>query len=478
MLKDVTTKVSDGLLGFSTSKGDGLSVKIGVSPIVSDTPIPITGEMTAAKIKERLGLSPLADAAMDSVEWGANRIYCIPVSATTAGEIGAIAKTGNGGGSMTIEGSPTNAFDILVKITSQGTLNTASFTVSIDGGYSYTDELTIPVSGEYGLEGTGLTLKFAEAANSEQASNSFLAGDTYKAKTTAPTMTNSDVISAIDKLKNFTGEYEFVHIVGESTLALWQAVSAAQAELQADYKKPMFFIMEAYTPNENEDIEDYALRLESDRKQIKNYNIQVVPARGLLIKMDGTTQDTNLAGLVCGLYAKASVQVSIGKTREEAGFGIPKTQLLELRPKGIEKITEILDLADYLTFRDYDGLDDYYVYHAKMMCPDGSDYRYAEDVRVVNKIIRETRKKGIPILQDDIDLEDVQGELETRAKFMFPPLQDMIDAKEISSAEITVPDGQENTVIKDEVMRVKIRYVSRGYIREIEVDLGRAKPSN
>ena len=94
------------------------------------------------------------------------------------------------------------------------------------------------------------------------------------------------------------------------------------------------------------------------------------------------------------------------------------------------------------------------------------------------QIIRETRKEGLLLLNDDIDLEDVQGELETRAKFMFVPLQRMIDAKEISSAEITVPEGQEETILKDETMRVKIRYVSRGYIREVEVDLGRAQPSD
>jgi hypothetical protein len=112
------------------------------------------------------------------------------------------------------------------------------------------------------------------------------------------------------------------------------------------------------------------------------------------------------------------------------------------------------------------------------MSPDGSDFRYMEDVRVLNKIIRETRKEALLILQDDIDLEDVQGELETRAKFMFTPLQRMIDSKEISSAEITVPEGQEETILEDETMRVKIRYLSRGYIREIEVDLGRSAPSS
>ena len=117
MLRDVKHTVTDGLLGFATATGDGKSLKIGVSPIVSDTPIIITGDMDAAKIKARLGLSPLADAVMSSVQFGASRIYCLPVSATTAGKLGSVSKDGDGGGSVTVDGSPTNAFSVVVKIT-------------------------------------------------------------------------------------------------------------------------------------------------------------------------------------------------------------------------------------------------------------------------------------------------------------------------------------------------------------------------
>ena len=134
MLRDVKHTVTDGLLGFATATGDGKSLKIGVSPIVSDTLIIITGDMDATKIKDRLGLSPLADAVMDSVQFGASRIYCLPVSATTAGELGIVSKTGDGGGSVTVDGSPTNAFSVVVKFTAQGQLNTAAFVYSIDGG--------------------------------------------------------------------------------------------------------------------------------------------------------------------------------------------------------------------------------------------------------------------------------------------------------------------------------------------------------
>ena len=104
-------------------------------------------------------------------------------------------------------------------------------------------------------------------------------------------------------------------------------------------------------------------------------------------------------------------------------MGIPKTKLLELLPAGYDNsIIELLDVAGYMTFREYDGLDDFFVYHTKMMSPDGSDFRYMEDVRVKNKIIRETRKEALLLKNDDIDLEDIQGEPETRAKFISAPL--------------------------------------------------------
>ena len=477
MLRDVNTTISDGLLGFATATGDGLSVKIGASPVVSNAPVIITGDMDAAKIRERLGLSPLADAAMDAVRGGAGRIFCVPIAPAAPGSLGEVKKTGTGMGTLTVSGVPNNAFDAVVEITAQGGLNTAAFRVSVNGGRSYTDEITVPVTGSYTLEGTGLTVQFAEAADTDQKPSSFMVGDTFRFSSTAPAMTNGDVLAAMDKLKEFSQEFEFIHIVGASTLPLWQAMSEAQKELMNVWHKPAFILLEAAFPEADSggDLHDWAFQMEADRKKIRNTDIQVCAAWGRVVRLDGAIQTANLAGLASGRYAKTSVQISIGKTQPEAGCGFPETLIQELLPAGYDNtIIEFLDLAGYLTFREYDGLPDLYVYHTKMMCPDGSDYRYAEDVRVRNKIVRETRKKALLFKNDDIDLTDIQGELEARAKFIAAPLDRMVDNKEISSYEIAVLDGHEKTFLEDETMRVKIRYLSRGYIREVEIDLGRA----
>ena len=477
MLRDVNTHVSDGLLGFSTATGDGVHVKIGASPIVAERPLLITGDMDAAKIKSRLGLSPLADAAMDSVQSGAAKIYCIPVSAATAGTVSEVSKSGKGGGTLTVTGTPTNAFSVIVKVTASGELNTAAFISSIDGGFTFSDEAAVPLTGEYALEGTGLTLHFAEKTD-EKYLTSFSTEDEYSFSTTAPVMTNSEVLAAIEQLRQFNQEFEFVHIVGASAPPLWLAVSEAQKELMSVYHKPAFFLLEAAFPTADSSgggIYDWAAQMESDRKQVKNTDIQVCAAWGRITRLDGRTQNANLAGLAAGRYAKAPVHESIGKTRLETGNGFSKARIAELIPAGYNNaVIELLDTAKYLTFREYDGLSDTYVYHTKMMCPDGSDYRYAEDVRVRNKIIREVRKKGLLLKNDDIDLEDLQGELEARAKYVSIPLDRMVEQKEISSYETTVLPGHEETFLDDETLRLKVRYLSRGYIREVDIDIGRA----
>ena len=72
MYGDVNVKVEDGNLGRSSRTGTGTHIKIGISNVESKAPILISGTMNAKKIKEKVGNTPLADACIDAVEWGAS----------------------------------------------------------------------------------------------------------------------------------------------------------------------------------------------------------------------------------------------------------------------------------------------------------------------------------------------------------------------------------------------------------------------
>lgn len=168
MFGDVNVKVEDGNLGRSSSTGTGTSIKIGISNVESKSPILISGTMNAKKIKEKVGNTPLADACIDAVEWGASSIYCIPVKAGTAGTIGKITEDKKGYGTFEVKGSPNNAYDIVVEVMDAGECNEGSFRYSLDGGNTFTEEMTIPITGEAELATTGLTAKFTDAEGGDR----------------------------------------------------------------------------------------------------------------------------------------------------------------------------------------------------------------------------------------------------------------------------------------------------------------------
>ena len=95
--------------------------------------------------------------------------------------MGEVTKAAKGGGTVTAAGSPNNAFAVVVKITAQGTLNTAAFAYSIDGGNTYSDEITVPVAGKYEFPGTGVTVTFAAASDSPETSFQMCIRDSGKA---------------------------------------------------------------------------------------------------------------------------------------------------------------------------------------------------------------------------------------------------------------------------------------------------------
>ena len=124
-LRDVTFSIEDGSLGNSKDQGQGVHVKIGASPVASTVPLLITNTMKPAQIKEKLGLSPLADACLDSIENGAGKVYCIPIVPESGGTVGAVKHTGSGTGKVSAAGDANNAYDIIIQITGSGALNAA-----------------------------------------------------------------------------------------------------------------------------------------------------------------------------------------------------------------------------------------------------------------------------------------------------------------------------------------------------------------
>lgn len=468
MYGDVNVTVEDGNLGRSSSTGSGVQFKIGISNIESATPILITGSMDAKKIKEKVGNTPLADACIDSVENGAATIYCIPVKATTDGTIGEVKAVKTGEGTLEVSGKPNNAYDIVIKVTDDGENNEAGYAYSLDGGNTFSEEMTVPLNGEAVLANTGLTAKFTEAAGGD----SFKEGDTFSFSTTAPSMSNADVISAVESLINNNTAFEYAHIVGASSRALWASLASIANDFLTKYKRPLFFVCEARMKRSNESLDEYVAAMQEERKGINNIYIQVVCSNSRYQRMDGRVQDINNAGIVCGLYCKAKESQSIGEVKS---FPISEAKMLKLLPEGIEDYIAILDKAKYLTFRQYVGKEDYYVTSANMMAPDGSDYAYAEDVRVSNRLVKAVRAYALNELQSEVDPGDLDASISILQANLNTPVEDAVDDKIISSGRLEI-DTENLNILVDESIDVRVTYVPMGHVREMNLTFAVENP--
>lgn len=84
----------------------------------------------------------------------------------------------SGTGSLSLSGTPAAAYsEIIVKIVTAGELGTGVFQYSLDGGTTYSGNVTIPGGATYVLGSTGVTITFA--AGPTGAGTSFQVGDTF-----------------------------------------------------------------------------------------------------------------------------------------------------------------------------------------------------------------------------------------------------------------------------------------------------------
>lgn len=254
--------------------------------------------------------------------------------------------------------------------------------------------------------------------------------------------------------------------------ALWASLCTIANDFLTKYKRPLFFVCEARGKKADESLEDYVNAMLEERKGINNIYMQVVCSNSRYQRMDGRVQDINNAGIVTGLYGRAKESQSIGEVKS---FPISEAKLLKLLPEGIEDYIETLDKAKYVTIRQYIGKEDYYVTSANMMSPEGSDYSYAEDVRVSNRLVKAVRAKALDELQVEVDPGDIETSITNIQEQLNTPVEDAVRDKVISSGSVTI-DTENLNILVDEKLDINITYVPMGHVREMNLTFAVENP--
>lgn len=465
MISDVTAEILDSGSRLPEETGTGKSVKIGICGDGVTGMVAIRNTMDVATIKAKLGDSPMAAACMDTVENGAALVYCMPVAASTKARIGEVEKTGTGSGTVEVSGNAYNAYNVVIRVDEAGGLNAGACSVSTDGGNTFSETQTIPLSGSMEIAGTGLKLTFKDG------SGQFAVGDTFRCSVTAPAMSNGDVLKAVDTLAGFSQDIEFVHIVGETNQALWTALELKAQQLETRNKRPLLFVVEQRMPGDKEDAGTYAEAIKDEARGIGRH-IVVVQTCGKYIGMDGSIRKTNVAGIISGLIAMTRESTSIAYVRE---CSVPSEKLTELYPAGIEEYMELLDAGRYVTLRKYNGRTDWYVTSSNTAAKASSDYAYIENCRVMYRIVRDVCKIATELQNMDYDGDSKEVEVKAVQEELMTPVDDAKNDRIISDGTVTI--------LMDEIgettgeMPVRVELTRRDYIRKIALTFLAANPS-
>lgn len=110
-----------------------------------------------------------------------------------------------------------------------------------------------------------------------------------------------------------------------------------------------------------------------------------------------------------------------------------------------------------------------------MMSPEGSDYAYAEDVRVSNRLVRAVRAEALNELQVEIDPGDIETSITNIQEQLNTPVEDAIRDKIISSGSVAI-DTENLNILVDESLDIRVTYVPMGHVREMNITFAVENP--
>jgi len=464
MLPGIKNDILDGAMGVQGAQADGCFAAIGVAEKHSKEILTFTDP---DQVEKKIGDGPLRDLLVSALSISKTKVSVIALEGSIPGTVSAVkpGAENKGVGTVAVSGSPRNEYKITVAIESDGGLNEATFRLTIDGQSGKL--FTVP-DGEakYEIPGTGLTLQFSPGTG-------FKDGDAFSFETTAPSATNGDVLSAIEKIFEAKLAIEFIAIAGVSAAPMWAAL-ATKANKAAEIYQYLFFVAQARYLKNGETLDALVNALcGEERGTVGSTRLQVCASYIEEADANGQIDVRGLIGTYCGTLAARKVQD--GPDAVKFGGIAAATALM---PEGInDGHIENLKNAGYVTARKYVGRKGIYITSGQMMSEEGSDYDLVERRRVMDKACRNLYVAQLPAVNDTVAIgKDGSPEgIEMFVAKSQSPLDIMKTNREISDGYVIVPPGQ--NILADKKLRTKVRIVPLGKMSYIENEIAYMNPA-
>ncbi|WP_243092585.1 DUF2586 family protein [Thermus hydrothermalis] len=463
-LPGVYPEILDGGLGIVAPSGEGQRVVVGVS---AQGPVEqILGFADLSQVAATLGSGPLARAVADQLAYGGGPVYAVRARGDIAGSVTADSANPTSPG-VTLTGDPLDAYDIVVRIVRGGALGTATFTWSLDGGDTVSLEtVTAPT---FALTGTGLTLNFA--------TGTYAAGATYRFRTTAPKASVASVQDAIRVALDSPLKYEYIQVAQPTDAAMWAALDALAQEALSRFRY-MWFLTETVPPGNDADAWVNA-RL-AEKQNFTSDRVMIVAAWAEVVDtLTGRLEVQSLASRVGARISKIKPHISPAWVRLGPLPGVVQMAPFVETSFGKQSLFNnahalALDQAGFTTMYRLIGRDGWYLVEGRMAAAPTSDFKLVQNRRVMDKAATQVRESLLDFVQWHVDPLVLDASLASLIARASAPLRLMQAGGEISRGRVVVPPGQD--ILASQRLRLQVRIVPLGYLREIEAELSFENP--
>jgi hypothetical protein len=386
-----------------------------------------------------------------------NDVWTFASNTTTA------TVTGSGSTAPTGTFSPSDSYQVQIKIIAGGALGTATFQYSLDAGLSWSPTILIASGGVYAIPGAGMFVTFASTFN---------AGDVYSFTTTTAGYSNTDLTNALTALMANSQTWGYLHVVGAASNSAGAASVAGVVKTAIEGASSSFRFAGALVecPNTEADsaIKTAFASFASSRMSIGCGDAMMVsPLSGRTIRRNP-----------CWAASNRIAFAPPGRDLAYVGDG-PLSQVQSLTRD--EFATPGLDDAGFITLRTFPDLRGYYISNGRVMSAGGSDFQYVQHRRVMDRACSVVRQAMLNFLNSSVRVDRTTGFIDERDASRF----EMTVNAQLAAAIVATGDASSSTVTMSRTQNilstnsepVTVRIVPLGYLKTISVNIGFTNPA-
>lgn len=383
----------------------------------------------------------------------------------------AVAGSAAGTGAVTVSGSPLDAYQVQVKVTTTGTnlaAATGAFQYSLDDGRTFSPVIAIPTGGTYVVPTTGLTLTFANGVGT---GDSFVTGDVFQFATIGPGYTTTDLTNAWTAYLASTQRARVAHIVGVPSTATATATVAATVDTLLTAAATVFVYMRAILDGADDTDANFLTAFAS----FVSARIAVcVGFADLTSSISGRIFKRSIGWAVAARAAKKPLAEDLARVRSGPLQGVQRLYRDEAK-------TPNLDSARFTTARTFEGKIGFYITNGNLMCAVGSDFTLFQRGEVIDVAAAVGRATLLDFLSDALRVNAATGFIDERDARSIEA--DVAAAENVallapqSVSAIAVLVNRTDNLLSDPTVRAKVRVTPLGYAKQIEVEIGYFNPA-